>query len=80
MKNLTSLLLEIDKYLQPSLSNSSNTLDLFNGEAGEFIMNTYLNRSSDKEEYFEDLNDILKNATQLMEDIGYAEIFGSKLW
>ena len=85
MRNLSSLLLEIENYLQSSLVNedhinTSITSDLFNGEAGELIKNIYLNRSDDKEEYFKELSDTLWNVTQFMDDVGYTEVIDRKVW
>ena len=74
--------MEIEKYLESSLAmtNTSSARNLFGGVAGEFIKNKYFNRSDDKEEYFEDLSDTLRNVTQLMEELGYTDIIGTKLW
>ena len=85
MRNLSSLLLEIENYLQSSIIeedhiNTSNTSDLFNGEAGDLIKNIYLNRSDDTEEYFKELRDTLWNVTQFIDDIGYTEVIDRKVW
>ena len=85
MRNLSSLLLEIENYLQSSLVNedhinTSITSDLFNGEAGELIKSIYLNRSDDKEEYFKELSDTIWNVTQFMEEMGYSDIIDRTLW
>ena len=85
MRNLSSLLLEIENYLQSSLIeedyiNTSNTSDLFSGQAGDLIKNIYLNRSDDTEEYFKELRDTLWNVTQFIDDIGYTEVIDRKVW
>ena len=85
MRNLSSLLFEIENFLESSLINddhlnTSNTTDLFTGEAGELIKSIYLNRSDDKEEYFKELSDTIWNVTQFMEEMGYSEIIDRTLW
>ena len=85
MRNWTSLLFEIENYLQSKLieedhSNSSNISDLFSGEAGQFIKNSYLNRSDDTSKYFEELNETLWNVIKAMEELGFTEDFDRKLW
>ena len=85
MRNLSSLLFEIENFLESSLINddhlnTSKTNDLFTGEAGELIKSIYLNRSDDKEEYFKELSDTIWNVTQFMEEMGYSEIIDRTLW
>ena len=53
-----------------------DTSDLFSGEE----KNNYLNRSDDWTKLFEDIQDALWNAIQLMEDIRYMDATDNKLW
>ena len=85
MRNFSSLLLEIEHYLQSSLDsenylNNSNTNDLFSGKAGKFVKNIVLNRSDDEGDLFEDLQNTLWNVSHLLEEMGYSETFDRKLW
>ena len=60
--------------------NYSNTSDLFDGQAGDFIKKNLLNSSSDKEDYLEELNRTIVNVTQLMEEMGYNQMLDKNLW
>ena len=69
---------------QKSLSfeyfNHTNSSDLFRGQAGDFIKKNLMNSSSDKEEYLKELNRTIFDVTQLMEEMGYAQMLDKNLW
>ena len=51
---------------------------MFRGQAGDFIKKNLMNSSSDKEEYLKELNRTIFNVTQLMEEMGYAQMLVNK--
>jgi hypothetical protein len=80
MRNWSSILLDIEKSFSLEYFNYSNSSDLFDGQAGDFIKKNLLNSSSDKEDYLEGLNRTIYNVTQLMEEMGYDKILDKNLW
>ena len=80
MRNWSSIILDIENALSLEFFNYSNNSDLFNGQAGDFIKKNMLNSSSDKEEYLEVLNRTIFNVTQMMKEMGYAQILDKNLW
>ena len=78
MRNWTTIILDIEKILRLEYFNDSNTSDLFTGQAGDFIKKNLLNSSSDKEEYLEEQNRTFFNVTQLIEEMGYAQMLVNK--
>ena len=80
MRNWSSIILDIEKSLSLEYFNHTNSSDLFDGQAGDFIKKNLLNSSSDKEEYLRELNRTIFNVTQLMEEMGYNKMLDKNLW
>ena len=72
--------LDIENSLNLEYLNYSNTSDLFRGQAGDFIKLNLLNSSSDMEEYLKELNRTIFDVTQLMEEMGYAQMLDKNIW
>ena len=77
---MSSIILDNKRSLSLEYFNYSTSNDLFSGEAGDFIKKNFLNSSSYKEEYLEELNRTIYNVTQLMEEMCYSQISDKNLW
>ena len=80
MRNFSTLLLELEAFLQLSYNKDFHTSDLFGGEVGGFIKDIILNRTDDVGDTFENIEDILTDANQILQEIGYSESTDRNIW
>jgi hypothetical protein len=80
MRNFSTRLLELEAFLQLSYNKDLTTSKLFGGEVGGFIKDIVLNRTDDVGDPFENIEDILTDANQILKEIGYSESTDRNIW
>ena len=79
MRNVTVLLGEIEQFLELNLkSDSANHSELLSTRIIKDIVK--LNNSAVTGDIFEDIQDTLWDANQLLEEMGYTQSYTVKLW